>query len=654
MTDLTKEYDGRLLEIGDELHEVRGHIHGRAAVSLKAPDGTIHEISSEDFRLRVATGFIVDRQGQNAGVRIPTETDNLEVAFRKAVLKMSARLEREGCGWQERHRVMKDHFEGLPEFTSRQKPFPGIRAIQKWRKGFQEQSTNALHDKRYLSGNRVPRHSNLFEDIVLNILELQYKKHDRMTSKAVWQRARAEYLEACMRQSITPGPHGQKVVNSLVKSLPHSDIVKSRIGGQEARRRLIEANRFVKVSQPMERIEIDSTEADVFVVIDEEGNVGRPWICAAIDCATGVIVGLEVSLTSPKSIMTAMVLKEILTPKGPEFFDQFQINKRLETCGRPMQIVVDQGSENSGDVIESVVKSAGLQFSSNLPAHPEDKPYIERFFKTLNGFLTTLPGATSTKEMPNRSRIEKGQKEACLTFDEFIKALQQWRFDVYALRPRRLVENPLKTLESPTMAWQRLDEEYVIPVPPSPEEVAQLFFGGTVERKLHHYGIEFERVQYASAELSRLRRAIGTGVELAIRVDPTDMRMIGVVNPGTGDTIFVPTKDESFPAISLDDLRRIRKKLAPDPEEFLSAERTIAAIHDRIHHKQIKGTPAKKAKKRAARALEDRKMAEKSLTPPDVENAVSARAHGITSQTTTILKSSKPRQALKLKTKSPE
>lgn len=654
MTDLTKKYDGRLLEIGDELHEIQGHIHGRAAVSLKAPDGTIHEISSEDFRLRVATGFIVDRQGQDTGVRIPTETDNLEVAFRKAVLKMSARLEREGLGWQERHREMKDHFESAPEFRSRQKPFPGIRAIQKWRKGFQEQSTNALHDKRYLSGNRLPRHSSFFERIVLEILDQQYLRHDRMTAKAVFQQARAEYLEACKQSQIAPGPHGQKVVNSIIKSLPHSDIVKSRIGGQEARKRLIEANRFVKVSQPMERIEIDSTEADVFVVVDEEGNVGRPWICAAIDCATGVIVGLEVSLTSPKSMMTAKVLKEILTPKDPDFFDQFQINNQLETCGRPMQIVADQGSENSGDVIESCVKSACLLLSSNLPGHPEDKPYIERFFRTLNGYFTTLPGATTTKEMPDRTRISKAQKEASLSLDEFIMDLQRWRFDNYAVLPRRRIENPLRVFESPTRAWQRLDEEYVIPEPPSPQEVAQLFYGGTVKRRLHHYGIEFERVQYSSADLSRLRRAIGTGEELTIRYDPTDMRMIGVVNPDTGDTIFVPTKDDGFPAISVHDLRRIRKKLAPDPEEFLSAERTIAAIHDRIHHKQITGTPAKKAKKRAARALEDRRMAEKSLTPPEIANEITARAYGIASQTTTILKSSKPRQALKLKTKKPE
>lgn len=654
MTDLTKEYDGRLLEIGDELHEVRGHIHGRAAVSLKAPDGTIHEISSEDFRLRVATGFIVDRHGQDAGVRIPTETDNLEVAFRKAVLSMSARLEREGFGWQERHRVMKDHFENVPEFRSRQKPFPGIRAIQKWRKGFQEQSTNALHDKRYLSGNRLPRHSNLFEDIVLNILELQYKKHDRMTSKAVWQQARAEYLEACRRQRITPGPHGQKVVNSLIKSLPHHDVVKSRIGGREGRERLIEANRFVTVSYPMERIEIDSTEADIFIVVDEDGHVGRPWVCAAIDCATGMIVGLKVSLAHPTSITTALVLKEILTAKDPNFFDEFQISNVIDTCGRPVQIVADQGSENSGDVIESCVKSACLLLSPNLPAHPEKKPYIERFFKTLNGFLTTLPGATTTREMPNRSRIEKGQKEACLTFEEFIKVLQQWRFDGYAVRPRRLVENPLKTLESPTKAWRRLDDEFVIPLPPPPEEVAQLFYGGTVKRKLHHYGIEFERVQYSSADLSRLRRAIGTGEELTIRYDPTDIRMIGVVNPMTKDTLFVPTKDEGFPAISVHDLRRIRKKLAPSPDEFLSAERTIAAIHNRVHHERIHGTPARKAKKRAARAQEDRRIAEQSLKPLEVENEISARAHGIASQTTTILKNSKPRQALKLKTKNPE
>ncbi|UWP89154.1 Mu transposase C-terminal domain-containing protein [Aliiroseovarius crassostreae] len=653
MTDLIEKHDGRLLEIDGELHEVRGRIKGQAVVSLKAPDGTIHEISSEDFRLRVAAGFVLDPQKLDVGIRIPTASDHLEAAFREAVLNMSARLEREGFGWQERHRVMKEHFEGQPEFKARQKPFPGVRAIQKWRKGFLEQSTNALHDKRYLSGNRLPRHSNLFEDIVLDILDLQYKKHDRMTAKAVWQSARAEYLEACDRRQIEPGPHGQKVVNSLIKSLPHGDVVKSRIGGREARKRLIEANRFVKVSQPMERIEIDSTEADVFIIIDDEGNVGRPWVCAAIDCATGMIVGLKVSLTQPTSIVTAMVLKEILTPKDPDFFEQFQIKNRLDTCGRPIQIIADQGSENSGDVIESCVKNACLLLSPNLPGHPEDKPYIERFFKTLNGFLTTLLGATTTREMPNRSRIDKAQKEACLSLDEFIMALQRWRFDAYAVRPRRVVENPLKTLESPKMAWQRLDDEYVIPDPLPPQEVAQLFYGGAAERTLHHYGIEFERVQYASAELSRLRREIGAGEKLAIRYDPTDMRMIGVVNPFTGDTIFVPTKDEEFPAISVEDLRRIRKELAPDLEEFLSADRTIAAIHDQIHHNGIHGTPARKAKKRAARAQEDRRIAEQSLKPLEVENEISARAHSQASQSTTILKSAKPRQALELKPKMP-
>ncbi|WP_298905104.1 Mu transposase C-terminal domain-containing protein [uncultured Aliiroseovarius sp.] len=654
MTDLVEKYDGRQIVIGDELHEVRGHIKGRAAVSLKAPNGTFHEISSEDFRLRVAEGYVLDQRGREAGIRIPSETDKLETSFRKAVLSMSARLEREGLSWHQRHRTMKDYFESRPEFAGRQKPFPGIRAIQKWRKGFQEESTSALHDKRYLSGNRLPRHSKIFEKIVLDILEKQYIKHDRMTAKAVWQLARAEYSEACKREGIKPGPCGVKVVNSLIRSLPHDDVVKSRIGAPEARKRLIEANRFVKVSQPLERVEIDSTEADVFIVIDDEGHVARPWICAAIDCATGMILGLEVSLTAPKSIMTALVLKEIMTPKDPEFFGQFQIENRILACGRPIQIVADQGSENSGEVIESCVTSACLLFSPNLPAHPEDKPYIERFFKTLNGFLTTLPGATTTREMPNRTRISKAQKEAYLSFDDFVTVLQQWRFDAYAIQPRRRVENPLRTLESPKMAWQRLDEEYVIPEPPTPEEMAGLFYGGTAERTLHHYGIEFERVQYSSADLSRLRRAIGTGVKLTIHYDPTDLRMIGVVNPLTNDTFFVPTKDAEFPAISIDDLRRIRERLMPEPDEFLSAERTIAAIHARIHHKHFKGTPAKKAKKRAARKQQDKRMAEKSRKPLEVEMEISARAHNTASQTTTILKSSNPRSPLELKPKMPK
>jgi hypothetical protein len=621
VTDLIEKYDGRRILLGEIAHEVRGRVIGRQVMQLCSPEGVIHEISLDEFRMHVSLGHVDGSEFSATSHQLSGDGSQLETSFRREVLELTEKFEREGLKWDVRYSRMKAHFQAHPKYASRAENFPGVRAIQKWRKAFILEGQRSLSDQRYLSGNRTPRHDPLFEELVFDILEEQYQKSDRKTAKAVWRDARVLYLDRCNKAEVTPGPHGYKVVQSLIASLPNDDVVKARLGGHEGKMRVLQAGRFARVKAPYERIEMDSTEADIFVVVDDEGTAARPWVCAAIDCASGLIVGLQVSLNAPTSVLTVHTIKELLTPQSHDFFDRHDIENRLQFFGRPHDIITDQGSENAGDVIESAVQAASFELAPNLPGKPNAKPFIERFFKTFISFLIELPGATTSAEMPDRKRIPKGMKEARLTFEEFESLVQKWRYDVLAVKPQRRIHSAVRTVESPMKCFERLTQDYFVPDPPTPDEINKLFFGGRASRTLHRYGIEFNRIQYSSTTLRHLCKEIGAGQELDIRFDPTDIRTIAAMNPLSKEWLFIGAKEAEIPRISFIELKRLREQLAPDESEFLSAERILGALSKKYHHAEPKaGSKRKKSIQKATRRRRDVEIVEGSKSPKFVSN----------------------------------
>ena len=623
MTDLIEKFDGRQILIGEELHEVRGRLVGRAAIQIQSPSGVLHEMPVQDFHVEVALGHVVDPDPDWEPNRLPSGADRNEQKFRLAVIKRSTQLQAEGFNWDDRIAILQREFAKDERFGSRQKIFPSKRTIQIWSRSLRERGGNGLVDKRHRSGNRVKRHDAVFEGIVFDLLEERYLESDRYTVRTLTRLAQVKYLDRCRNEKISPSEHGEKVVRSLIDALPHRDVVRRRIGGEAGARRLLKAARFEKVVSPFERVEIDSTQADIYVVIDDDGNVARPHICAAIDCATGVVVGLTVNLANTNAAITAETLKEVMTPTSPEFFDLHDIEFRFQAFGRPLIVVSDHGPENSGLSVEGVVEAALLEFRKAIPKKPERKPYIERFMDTFNGFVTTLPGASTTSEMPNKTRVEKGSKEASITFDQFVSLVQKWRFDVYAQTDRRRIQNPLRTTESPFNAWHRLSNEHLVPEPPTIQEIRELFFAGHARRKLHLYGVELNRIQYFGRGTSELLDLYGPGAYLDIRFDPTSIRSILVKHEDDQVYVEIPAKDPDIPAISIAELKAIQESLKGDDGGNLSAARILSAMTEGFHRKPGKPTTkARAAKHNAISRDRDKQAIARSKAPRVTEETL--------------------------------
>jgi hypothetical protein len=564
-------YDGRLMLIDGVEHTVVGV--GSAGAILLGPDGAEHVVSQDEFRSAISSGRVFDRR-EEAGLRLSTAREANDHRFRQKVLARMDQHRRGGLKVEAARMAVERELRDDPTFLARQRPFPSLRAIQGWNATVRSKGNKALAPREYLRGNRKDRHDEHFEKIALDFLEEEFFKTDRLTVSDAAATIADRYLKKCEELDIEPAPHGRLLVEKIIDWVPHDEALKRRLGLQESRKHRIKAVRYVAPEAPLDLIELDCTTGDAFIVDREGRTTGRPTICAAIDTATGWPLGLQLKLGAPNSLLTAATIKEIFVPKDDAFFETFDIGNRFQAFGRFAVLSTDQGSENSGDIIQNAVRVLSFELGSGLPAHPEKRPHVERFFRELNAFLRKLPGGIGSSLLPERERHDKAMAEACYTLEQLEKLVQQWRYDAYGPRPRRRIMSALLTGEAPVDCWKRLAAEHVLPDPPSPDQIAEIFMVPSAARSLQHYGVEFNGIQYHGPALRRILENHGRQTRVEIRYDPTDIRMIMVRDPDTGTHVPVSAKEPDLPAISFATLTALR---AANPE-WTSGDITARAI----------------------------------------------------------------------------
>lgn len=623
---LLQSYDGRYLRLEDKIYKVLGKEAGKPSILIESGSGDRLALPASDFRTHVSMGNVSDAMEPEFGSRIRTNAETAEMDFRRDVLELTATYRNEGYSWASALEQVEERFQWEGRHKNLPRQFPKVRTVQLWRNQFMRKGSKALCDQRDLSGNRADRHDRIFEEIVFDLLEQYYLTSDRMTIKRLCDLATGLYKKQCTEEDIHPAPHGRKVVETLLASLPHDDVIKARLGSKEGRKRLIQAGRFQAIRAPFDRIEIDSTIADIFVIIGESGELARPYVTAAIDAATGIIVGLTITLKSPTGVTTAVTLRETMTITPEKFFDMYGIENRFQAHGNPLTVLADQGPENKGEILRRLISSTGIESQLAIPGHPEKKPFIERFFKTFSDFVTQLPGATQTSEIPAKQRTKVAKAEAHISFDDFVRDVQRWRFDIYAKLPRRRIQSVFRTRESPIEVWKRLEQDYFIPEPPSLQDLRDKFYSKKVSRQLHRYGVEVNGIQYSSEQLRYLKKSANVS-QVDVWLDPTDIRVIAVINPMSNEAIYVPAKDPDMPAISSEELTRIRKTMKPDVRDEITAKAVLAALIGRYHRKPAgASTPGRKVVEKARAANRDREIHNNSLKKIGVDDSFAENA----------------------------
>lgn len=602
---------GELIEFDGATYEVM--VRAPAFVIGQSSDGKRIEFSDQEYRTCRSQGHVKPTSTSLTKTnRIPDEAARQEQQYRIEVLRGINEIQTNSPGVYKMDDAIKMAHEcattrpGYEKF--RDKP-PKRRVVYYWRKALHTQGRDGLLPLVKDRGNRTARYDMDFEDTVLDILERIFEKHDRLSITALAHCAKYEYLQKCVEIGKKPDACGRESTVSVLDTLPYDDLVKKRLDTKDARQRILKARYFHHVAAPLDLVEIDCTPGNIILADPHGQAIGRPTICAAVDAATGWPLSLTVSLRAPHSELVSQTLRGVMTPLPEEIFDKASIQNRVQFIGRPKTVSVDQGSENGGDFVEPVLRNSGIEWFQNIPGHPEDKPFVERFLRELNRFIETLPGSTSSPMMQDRSRTKRAMEEACITIEEFEVLLQKWRFDVYGKKARRRIQSPLRSNESPIDCWKRLAQQVLLPDPPTPEEMRAIFMVTGETRVLQKYGIEVGGVQYSSGELMALLATIGPKQRVEVRYDPADVREIAVLNPLTNQHFSVPAKETEVLAVGFQELRLRRQKAQKQKDEDLAARATavwLAEEADQIMSNRKNKTGKKKAKTpmKAAREIE--------------------------------------------------
>ncbi|WAR44939.1 Mu transposase C-terminal domain-containing protein [Methylomonas rapida] len=514
-------------------------------------DGQLSVVSREQLLTEYAEGKIsakkVDATFANSLVpSFSRPLDELSEAVRNAVKRRKHYLE-----------SILDH--GVPVFTPEYlKPLieraateigdakpPAVITLYRWYRRFKSMNdARAIIPRTDLCGPRETRQSDLILQLVAESLEEAFKASPQATCRNIYTRLLGKIdIENQRKIGGEPiKPPSLRTVYRLVERAEAYELAVLKGGKAAADRRFRIGKAGVKTSRILERVEIDHTPLDLFL-IDEKSwlPLGRPTLTVIIDHYSRMLLGYYLSFDSPSTAAVMGALRHAILPK--KLADQVIPNlKNANTwpCYGLLEVmVVDNGLEFHGNDLESVAYDLGIRIQY-CPKHtPRFKGVVERYLKTVNYFFAhQLPG-TSFAKFYQRGDYDP-QKAALLTFAEFKQIFEKWVVDVYAQDEHRGLGK--------TTPWARWQEGFAHYEPVLPDDLLTLQrrIGLVEERSLRRDGIVLHGIRYSGDELSPILRGFGEGVKVRLVYDPEDLGEIQVWGPNDAEPVTVKALDYDF------------------------------------------------------------------------------------------------------------
>lgn len=414
---------------------------------------------------------------------------------------------------------------------------PSRVTLWRWYRRYRvSQDTRALIPRTDRRGKRQLRQCARVLQFASEAVEEAFKASPRATAPVIHSRLQAK-IEAENRRLL---PHEQIKVPTLrtlyrmMDSMEAYQQVVLREGKSIADKRFRLAKSGTRTSHILERVEIDHTPLDLFL-IDEKTclPMGRPTLTVVIDHFSRMLLGYYLSFGAPSTAAVIGALRQAILHKQPanKVLPELHIKHPWPCYGRPDVMVVDNGMEFHSSDLESVAYDLGIRLQFCPKHEPRFKGAVERYLKTINYFFAhQLPG-TSLARLHERGDYDS-QKHALLTLAEFNQIFQKWVLDVYAQTVHRGMH------ETP---WARWHEGLQRREPELPESIhaLQRCIGQVEERALRHDGILLNGIRYNGDVLAPILNAYGIGTKVRVLYDPEDLGSIHVWGPDDAEPVHV-------------------------------------------------------------------------------------------------------------------
>lgn len=376
-----------------------------------------------------------------------------------------------------------------------------------------------------------------------------------------------------------PFPHPDSIYD-IISKMDEYEKDKARYGKLFAEQKHEQRKQGPRPTRPLERVEIDHTTLDLFI-IDEETRlpVGRPTITVIIDKYSRMIVGVHVGFDPPGYLSVMLCLLHAITPKRYVEADFPRVENRWNTYGIPEQIIVDNAREFYSEDFDDACRQLGILPSYSPVRHPWFKASVERFFGTQNRrLLHNQPGTTFSNVIAKGDYDPK--KNSLISFSAFMEILHIWIVDVYSQEYHRGLG------DIPAHVWENGINEFPPNLPRRKQEL-RVLVGQVEKRKISRSGIKLYNLTFNDDRLALLRREL-RGKKAKLKVNPDDLSIIYVNNPKDDSYIPVLADDQEYTkGLSLWQheviQRYVRKVIRSriDRDSLRRAKQKIQAIVDR-------------------------------------------------------------------------
>jgi putative transposase len=425
-----------------------------------------------------------------------------------------------------------------------------------------------------------------------------------------------------------PAP-GEKAIQSSIDAVPKHTVVRLRYGEMAAFLRYGSAEAQEDPEKPLDRVELDATRMDLFVV-DPESHlpIGRPWLVVVLDRCTRMVLGWFVTFEPPSILALMQALRNAMLSK--DYVQELKeergwiIDNDPETFGVPRVLVVDRARENIAEHVARFAVRAGVNRVEIMAGKkPWLKGAVERVIKTISEKLLHPTKGTTFHNTLKRLGYNS-QKDAVCTPDDLDYALHKFFIDIYPFEPRRGLNG-----RQAIKVWREKTEDCPVDSVGTIDEVAHLF-GRTDRAVPGRYGINAHSMQYFSRELldvqtsDQFQKALAKqGGKLEYHLDPAQIDMIHVRMPHVNEIIHVPVAPkwrEYARGLSLWHHRRIREFIRADAST--DAATLLKARLDLIEI--MRGSAASRKTGQRARSMTARMEGLQRLAPAgtDARNTV--------------------------------
>ena len=372
---------------------------------------------------------------------------------------------------------------------------------------------------------------------------------------------------------------------------------------------------FPHAAYPLSVIQIDHTKLDIIIVDETDRlSIGRPWITVAIDVFSRMVVGFAILLDSPANISIGLCLPQAILPKET-WLAKIGVEGSWAVWGFPKTIHADNAREFRGNMLRRACEEYGITLEWRPIGRPHYGGHVERLMGTFGNEIHDLPGTTFSN--PQERKEYDSEKEAVMTLRELEKWLTTFILGEYHVRFHEGINT------TPLAKWREgiLGSDTVpgtgLPPRVIETEKLRLDFLPAMTGTIQQYGVRFDNIHYNHDILKRYVHAKDEKdprlkKQFIFKRDPRDISEIYFYDPEIKQYFAVPYRDTSRPAISLWEMREIKKNLKDQGRKKVN-ETMIFETREKLREQEEQATKLTKA----ARRKRERRLLYQSAKSPE-------------------------------------